>query len=224
MIDAQTLPILYSFRRCPYAIRARLALVHCQTPVALREIVLKHKPEHMLEHSPKGTVPVLITQEGQVIDESLDVMYWAIAESGDKVWWTELSEEKQQASLALIDENDGSFKHYLDRYKYFDRFPEATQLEYREQAEKFLAKLECMLKMNPYLLGANATLADVAIFPFIRQFAHVDKDWFFQSSYRAVQHWLETWLNSELFLTAMKKYKPFLQTNIAVPFPESLFK
>ena len=200
------LPVFYSFRRCPYAIRARMALYYSGITCELREIELKNKPQTMLDASPKGTVPVLILDEGKVIDESLDVMYWALQSGKDQHNWLATDVDKYRA---LILQNDGDFKHYLDRYKYADRYPEYSKSYYRQQAEKFLQKLESCLVSTPYLTSESMKFVDVAIFPFIRQFAFVDKNWFDNAPYINLQCWLEKLLQSELFTAVMQKYKPW---------------
>lgn len=205
-MTAPLLPVLYSFRRCPYAMRARLALASSRVQTALREVVLKDKPETLRSLSAKATVPVLETTEGEVIDESLDIMVWALTQHDPDHWYQELDENQRQQAKQLIDDNDGEFKYYLDRYKYADRYPQHTQLFYRQQAEKTLAKLESLLEMNGCLLNARWTIADMALLPFIRQFAFVDKDWFEQSNYPAVREWLDTFLQSDLFKSIMLKY------------------
>lgn len=224
-----TLPVLYSFRRCPYAIRARMAIAYAcarhQMQVELREIILKEKPEAMLQASPKGTVPVLVLSDGEVIDESYDVMQWALTQSveDDSIpvniddWW-----QPQQISDAeeLIAVNDGDFKKHLDHYKYADRFPDNTAEHYRSCAEEFLQTLECRLSQHGYLLGERCTVADVAIFPFIRQFAFVDKPWFDQSPYPCLQRWLAEWLESPWFLAVMQKYQPWQVGDSPVLFPD----
>lgn len=201
-------PILYSFRRCPYAMRARLAIHLSGQEVELREIVLKDKPQSMLNYSPKGTVPVLIlenpdTREEIVIDESLDIMNWALSKHDPQHY---LSSSNQEAIDQLISLNDGEFKFYLDRYKYADRYPEQSEQEYREKGEAFLAQLDKRLESNNYLFGKNPCLADIAIFPFVRQFAHVNLKWFEQSSYTNLQRWLSEYKGSDIFLGIMKKY------------------
>src|SRR5690554_5339291 len=163
-------PILYSFRRCPYAMRARLGILFAGLQVELREIVLRNKPAQMLAISPKGTVPVLQLPDGQVIDESLDIMRCALQLQDPQQL---LDESTLTQGYALIEQNDRQFKHWLDRYKYADRYPEMTQLEYRLQGEVFLQQLEQLLNQS-FLLGDKISLADIGIMPFIRQFAHVD--------------------------------------------------
>ena len=200
------LPILYSFRRCPYAIRARMALHYAGIEVELREVLLKEKPASMLGASAKGTVPVLIFPDGRVLDESYDVMCWALGQNDPDQW---RRQQSQSDTEKLIQYNDGEFKRHLDHYKYFERFPEYSQEEYRAEAEKFLVILEEKLNNQNFLLGDQISLADVAIFPFIRQFAFADKQWFDQSPYPKLQHWLAFFLESELFLAVMKKYPVF---------------
>jgi glutathione S-transferase len=194
------LPILYTFRRCPYAIRARLALTYANIEVEQRETLLKDKPQAMLDTSPKATVPVLILKNGQVIDESLDIMLWALQQHDPKGWLAH-----QQQAMPLIQSNDHQFKPCLDKYKYADRFPEQSQTFYRQQGEVFLQALEELLAQHTVLFADQPTLADFAIFPFIRQFAFVDKPWFGQSPYLKLQAWLEYHLQSNLFEKIMVK-------------------
>lgn len=202
-------PILYSFRRCPYAIRARLALSLSGLRIALREVVLKNKPAEMLALSPKGTVPVLQLADGTVLEESLDIMLWAVQQSDPGAWWQRLSKQDKAASLALIRENDDSFKYWLDRYKYSVGYPERTQQDYRDMGSEFLCKLEQRLARQAYLLSNHCTLVDVAVFPFVRQFAFVDKEWFDGSAFTEVQRWLSGFLDSRLFELAMIKQPPW---------------
>jgi glutathione S-transferase len=164
------LPILYTFRRCPYAIRARLSIAVSGVSVEYREIALRNKPQAMLLISPKGTVPVLQLADGRVIDQSLDIMLWALA-LNDPQQWLQGEKSLPESAKALIDTNDGPFKFWLDRYKYADRHPEQSAEHYRQQAEEFLQSLERLLEVREYLLGEHLSIADMAIFPFIRQFA-----------------------------------------------------
>lgn len=199
------LPILYSYRRCPYAMRARMALSYAGISVEIREISLKDKPAHMLQVSAKGTVPVLVLANGQVIDQSLEIMQWALQQRDADGW---LSAGPQHAAL-LIAENDGSFKQNLDRYKYAIRFPEHTAEDYRQQGALFLAKLELQLQQTSFLLSNKISLADIAIFPLIRQFAAVDSDWFESSDYIKLKTWLQHMVESELFQGVMVKYPTY---------------
>ncbi len=199
------LPILYSFRRCPYAIRARLAIKASNIQFEIREVFLKDKPKEMLSISPKATVPVLELADGTVIDESRDIMFWALTQY-DPENWLLTNNEKQEDVDRLIDLNDGEFKQALDHYKYADRYPEQTMESYRQQGEVFLQQLEEKLTKNNYLMGPDISLIDMAIFPFIRQFAYVDKDWFDQTHYTKLQKWLVHLLNTKLFHHVMRKY------------------
>jgi len=213
-------PILYSFRRCPYAMRARLAIAISGVQVELREVVLRDKPDALLQASPKGTVPVLVTDENTVIDESIDIMMWALHSNDPDKWLGDSSTEVEVSIQALINNNDGEFKHYLDRYKYADRFPEHSQLYYRQQAEKTLLHLEQALTDKDYLFGNFPSLADMAILPFIRQFAFVDKDWFDNSDYTNLKLWLEEFIASPLFNSIMTKYPQWHADDNKQLFPE----
>ncbi|MFL9608690.1 glutathione S-transferase [Methylobacillus sp. Pita2] len=200
-------PVLYSYRRCPYAMRARMALHYAGIAVDIREIALKAKPAHMLQVSPKGTVPVLVLPDGSVIDESLDIMRWALQRHDPEDWLGSPALLAQAESL--IAENDGPFKRALDRYKYAIRFPEQPPEAYRAQGEAFLQQLESHLQQRPYLLGDHASLADVAIFPFVRQFSMVDQSWFEAAPYPRLQAWLQAWLASARFAAVMQKYQVY---------------
>lgn len=197
-----TLPILYSFRRCPYAMRARLALAYGRVQCEIREILLRDKPPSMLEISPKGTVPVLFfPHENRVIDESLDIMKWALSQKDPEGWST-----LEEASKGLITENDTTFKRALDEYKYPNRFEEGDSLRARGEAEIFIKKLEARLEKHSYLCGEKKSLADIGIFPFVRQFSKVDPDWFEAASYPRLGSWLGELLESDLFASVMHKY------------------
>lgn len=216
-----SLPYLYSFRRCPYAMRARLGLLFAGLPVALREVVLKNKPPQLLALSPKGTVPVLRTVEGAVIDESCEIILWALEQQDTHKLLN--SSILSQAHL-LIAQNDNAFKYWLDRYKYADRYPQMTQTKYRQQGEVFLQTLEACLTKNPFLLGKTASLADIAIMPFIRQFAHVNRAVFDALPYPKLQQWLRYWLAHPFFMQAMTKFPPWQQGDAVVIFPAESFK
>ena len=213
-----TQPILYSFRRCPYAMRARLAIAISGIQVELREIVLKNKPDHLLTVSPKGTVPVLITTDGNIIEESLDIMVWALQQV-DPHHWLSLDPSQQKISTNLIQHNDGPFKQWLDKYKYADRFPEQAELYYRQQAELTLMTLEQKLADNGCLISEKLSLADIAILPFIRQFAAVDKAWFDTAPYPHIQRWLNNFIGSALFNDIMPKIAPWQEADIPRYFP-----
>jgi len=208
-------PVLYSFRRCPYAMRARLALHASGVAIELREVALRNKPESMLAVSPKGSVPVLVLPDGHVIDESWEIMLWALHQQ-DRDGWLGRNDAYVAAATPLVIENDTTFKKNLDRYKYPDRYPEHAQIHYRTQAEIFLKQLEHRLRATPCLLGDTLSIADVAVFPFIRQFAEVDKDWFAQAPYVSLQHWLNNLLDSGRFEAVMKKYPPWQPGDIPI--------
>lgn len=198
----KSLPILYSFRRCPYAIRARLAMAISGVAVETIEVDLKAKPERMLLLSPKGTVPVLELPDGKVMDESLDIMLWALRLNDASGLLERLDD-----SLVLIQRNDGEFKQALDHYKYPDRYPEFSQEHYREQGEIFLCDLNDRLQQHQYLLGDKASLADLALMPFVRQFAQVDRAWFAASGYSNLRDWLDAWVVSDLFSAVIRKIR-----------------
>jgi glutathione S-transferase len=191
----QGLPILYSFRRCPYAMRARMALIASGLAYAHREILLRDKPASMLAASPNGTVPVLILAGGRVIDESLDIMRWALNQSDPEGWLA-------GADLALIADYDGAFKYHLDRYKYAARYGD-DPLVHRAAAAAMLLDLDAQLAVHDFLGGAMRSFADIAIFPFVRQFAGVDPVWFQLQAMPNVQRWLARIAASELFERAL---------------------
>ena len=191
---------LYSFRRCPYAMRARMALRYSGVPVNIVEVSLKAKPAEMLAISPKGTVPVL-DADGRVIDESLEIMRWALAQNDPQGWL--LGGDSRIAEL--IEANDQGFKVDLNRYKYAERYPEQPMAFYRAEGAVFLQRLEGLLKDRDYLLTDHPSLADIALLPFVRQFAHVDREWFVQTPFVRLQAWLQHFLESDLFTSIMKK-------------------
>lgn len=205
-------PVLYSFRRCPYAMRARMTLYQAGVQCELVEVELKAKPAAMLALSPKGSVPVLQLLSGEVIDESLDIMRWAL-EQNDPGHWLPSS---WAISQSLIDENDGGFKSNLDRYKYPQRYPGGNSVEARDKGLMFLHQLNTQLSGNAdsgnnvYLLGQQVGFADIAIFPFVRQFANTDADWFTDQPLPAVQNWLHILLDSDLFKAIMEKNRSHL--------------
>lgn len=201
-------PVLYSFRRCPYAMRARLALYASGVAIELREVELRNKPESLLAASPKGSVPVLVLPDGQVIDESWEIMLWALHQHDPDGWLGE-NDAYVNTATPLIIENDTAFKRNLDRYKYPDRHPEHPHIHYRTQAEIFLQRLEDRLHATPCLLGETLSIADAAVFPFIRQFAEVDKNWFAQAPYASLRRWLKIFLDSESYDAVMTKYPPW---------------
>ncbi|MEL6684932.1 MAG: glutathione S-transferase [Pseudomonadota bacterium] len=208
-----TLPILWSFRRCPYAMRARLAIQSSGQQVLLQEILLKDKPAPFLAASAKGTVPVL--QDGEtVIEESRDVMLWALGRN-DPEGWLDMPAEGH----ALIDENDGPFKSALDHTKYAVRFPDRDEATERAKAMVFLTKLNTRLSDRPFLMGPKRTLADMAILPFVRQFANTDRAWFDAQGLGPLTKWLDDFLTSDRFRAIMTKYPPWQAGQDQVLFP-----
>lgn len=205
-------PILYSFRRCPYAMRARLAVVSAQITVELREIVLRDKAPEFLECSPSKTVPCLKTDK-KVIDESLHIMAWALAQN-DPENWLQMPTE----GYDLIAQSDGPFKKALDRTKYATRYPECVRDEERAKASSFIQQLEIQLD-KPYLFKDTPSIADMAILPFIRQFANIDKEWFFAQPWPRVQKWLSCFMESERFLSIMTKYPKWQSGDDVTLFP-----
>lgn len=216
-------PILYSFRRCPYAMRARLAVSASQTVCELREVVLRDKPQSMLDASPKGTVPVLILSSGEVIEESLDIIYWALKQNDPENWQAPSSGSPEEMS-DLIAQCDGPFKRALDRYKYPDRYIEEgiDRTSQRQAGEGFLKTLEDRLAHHANLFGDEVSLADMAIMPFVRQFANTDRDWFDQAPYPKLQVWLSHHLESPRFTSIMRKYAQWALGDAPTLFPESL--
>lgn len=212
------LPILYSFRRCPYAMRARLALRASRQSCRLREVVLRDKPQSLYEASAKGTVPVLVLPEGKVLDESLDIMLWAL-QTNDPEHWLPTTAEERQAALALIAENDKAFKTRLDRYKYPNRYQLESGDADRDAAMPWLFGLNERLTTQTFLFGMQTSIADMAIAPFVRQFAHTDPDWFRRQAWPRLLHWLDAFLDSEAFAQVMEKYPPWSPEQADVLFP-----
>lgn len=204
-MNSSPLPILYSFRRCPYAMRARLAITISEISVELREVVLSNKPKELIDCSAKATVPVLQLADKTVIDESRDIMMWALNQNDPQNWLPSNSSYVQETNF-LIDFNDNEFKQHLDKYKYASRYPEQQMETYRQHGEVFLKRLEDKLSKTKYLVSDSVSLADMAILPFIRQFAYVNITWFEQSEYKNLQAWLKALLTIELFKKIMKKY------------------
>lgn len=205
-------PLLYSFRRCPYAMRARLSIIASGSNVILREIILRNKPEPMLVASPKGTVPVLILPDSQVIDESLDIMTWALNQDDPM----QLLSHRDDA---LIAHNDGPFKQALDHFKYPTRY-DLTDIEApRGEGLKHLQNIDVMLDGQKYLAGGAPGFTDFATFPFIRQFSMVDKDWYATQQLPRLKPWLKSLLESKWFETAMVKHSPWQDGDPVTIFP-----
>lgn len=205
-------PILWSFRRCPYAMRARMAVLSAGVKVTLREIVLRDKPAAFLDTSPSATVPCLAVAD-TVLDESLDIMVWALKQNDP-----EHLLDMPQDGWDLIHDNDGPFKLALDHTKYATRYPDLDPDAERAKAVRFLMQLDMRLTDHAYLLGDHATLADLAIFPFVRQFAHVDRAWFDAQPWPHLAAWLTRYTDSARFTQAMTKYPPWKDGDAPVLF------
>jgi len=203
MMSDATLPILYSFRRCPFAMRARMALYSSDQTYLLREVLLRDKPDEMLALSAKGTVPVLQLADGAVIDESLDVMRWALNRNDPEGWLHPHDMD------TLIETCDTDFKTHLDRYKYASRYDDSDPLSHRRAGERFIQHLDARLAASPYLFGERKALADIAIAPFVRQFALADWDWFFATPHVNVRRWLSAFIASTPFTAVMDKFEPW---------------
>lgn len=195
-------PILYTFRRCPYAIRARMALSYCRIKIELREILLKDRPKQLYDASNKGTVPVLITKDNKVTDESLDIMLWALQNNNKQTWF---NFKNANEDLEMIKVNDTIFKKSLDKYKYNNRYSEKNKELYRSECCKILNVYEKKLAKYKYLNDDKIKIVDIAIFPFVRQFANVDYIWF-SGEFNNLRLWLEKISNSKLFNSVMRKY------------------
>ena len=205
-------PVLYSFRRCPYAMRARLALLASGTVCTLREVKLSAKPQELLDASPKGTVPVLVLPDGPVIGESLDIMRWALTQADPDHWL-------EGEDAALIAANDGPFKHHLDRYKYPHRY-DVDPLDHRAAGVAHLELLEARLGKTPHLCAPHWTMTDAALAPFVRQFAETDRAWFDALPLPAVQRWLAAFLASPMFAAIMVRWPVWQAGDAEVLFPE----
>ena len=214
----QGLPVLYSFRRCPYAMRARLALAQAGVQCQLREVVLKDKPAALLTASPKGTVPVLVLADGTVIEQSLEIMLWALRQN-DPDSWLAPTDGSLQAMLALIERNDGEFKQALDHCKYPSRYPEADAAAAQATAQAFLSGLNDQLAATGYLFGRDPSLADMAIRPFVRQFAGIDEAAWAATPWPHLQAWLVRLTDSALFEQVMDKYPAWHADDAGVLFP-----
>ena len=212
------LPILYSFRRCPYAMRARLALLASGIQCELREVVLRNKPAEFLATSPKATVPVLVTTQGEVIEQSWDIMLWALHQH-DPAHWLPSDANVFERGMQLLHRCDGEFKQQLDRYKYPQRHGLEDGTAARDEAMFFLANLESLLKQQRYLFNSSIGIFDAAILPFVRQFAHVDIDWFAAQPLPSVQAWLSAFEYSTDFKRAMTVYPAWADNSPTTVFP-----
>lgn len=210
-------PILWSFRRCPYAMRARLAIKASGIKVRLREILLRDKPEPFLNASAKGTVPVLELPDGQVIDESLDVMFWAL-EAHDPQGWLDVRARDKDHVEEHLARLDTEFKHHLDRYKYATRYDDVDESEHRAKGVAFLVQWDKLLGAQNALSGDTLGLLDYATLPFVRQFRIADNDWFDAQDWPHLHLWLQQFLASDAFAAVMTKYKPWKETGEEIAF------
>lgn len=228
-----TLPVLYSLRNCPYAMRARIAIYKSKQSVELRDVVLDNKPAAMIAASAKATVPILVIASSKVIDESLDVMLWALGKSDPQnLLRTEIFDRqtascenkvsvKYDAILSLIRLFDHEFKPRLEAYKCAKRYHESNLLECRQACEVFIQNLEQRLSTHQYLIDENESMADIAILPFIRQFAKVERQWYLQSPYPQVKQWLNQYLQSVMFTKVMAKYPLWSSGQAVLEFGEA---
>ncbi|KAB2824770.1 glutathione S-transferase [Aliivibrio finisterrensis] len=196
-------PILYSLRQCPYAMRSRLAILHAQQTVVLRDIDMNNKPEEMLSISPKGTVPVLLLGDGSVIDESLDVMVWALTQSDPNNLLYSHDETKFTQMLDVINQSDNEFVDALQKYRAASRYHDTNEVECRERCCEWLMTIEKALSQHAYIIGETPSLVDYAILPFIRQFSRVDKKWYAQAPLPYLRAWLVNHYNDPTFSKAM---------------------
>ena len=208
-------PILYTFRRCPYAMRARFAIRSSKIIVEIREIKLQEKPSEFLQLSPKGTVPVLITNSGVVLEESLDIIYWALNKNDPHKWLAKGKLENQEI-IKLLDDLENKFKPNLDKYKYPSRFSGVDQFFHRDKNLCFLKKLNCYLENNKSLNCEHLSLLDYTIFPFVRQFRNVDQDWFDKLNFIFLDKWVNQIIDSKDFSSIMKKFKKWEPNDLPI--------
>jgi len=214
------LPVLYSLQHCPYAMRARMGIGLAGQLVMLRAVTTKNKPEEMLAASPKGTVPVLVLDDGSVIDESLDIMLWALNKSDPLNLLYTQDSNALPAMLMLIALNDEQFKPSLENYKLARRKHEVSEIYYRRECEVFVAQFEFILSRQEYFMGETPSLSDYALLPFIRQFARVDRQWYLQSPYPNLRRWLNSHLQTPFFTKVMTKFPLWIDTHEAFLYGE----
>jgi glutathione S-transferase len=218
MNQIMVLPVLYSLRNCPYAMRARLAIYASGQQVQLRDLVLSNKPAEMLNLSPKGTVPVLVTASNQVIDDSLSIMLWAFSQTDPDDYLNKTVPNALADMLAVIAIFDNEFKGHLEKYRCSKRYHEPSLIEDRQQCERYLADLESRLCLHLYLMSDTPSLTDLALMPFIRQFARVERQWYLQSPYPKLRQWLNHYLQSRMFSKVMVQYPMWLDSKQQVIF------
>jgi len=218
MNKPSALPVLYSLRNCPYAIRARMAIYVSGQAVQLRDIALSDKPAHMLQVSPKGTVPVLMLQNDKVLEQSLEIMMWAFGQSDPNNYLMSHCPNSRAEMLRLVDLFDTEFKLCLEKYRSAKRYHDESVLAHRLACEHYLQVLEQKLSQHPYLMSDNPSLADLAIVPFIRQLARVERQWYLQSPYPNIRAWLNGYLQSLMFSKVMTKYSLWLAEESLIVF------
>lgn len=218
MSEIMALPVLYSLRNCPYAMRARMAIYASGQQVHLRDLVLSDKPAEMLQVSPKGTVPVLVTPDNSVIDESLAVMLWAFAQSDPQNYLNSSQPNALAEMLTVINLFDNEFKGHLEKYRCSKRYHEPSLAEDRMQCERYLADLEVRLNKHLYLMSDEPSLVDLALVPFIRQFGRVERQWYLQAPYPKLRLWLNGYLQSRMFSKVMTQYPMWLDAKQDVVF------
>lgn len=215
-----SLPILYSLRQCPYAMRARLGILLAEQQVLLRDIVMTNIPAEMFAASPKGEVPTLVINDASVLDESLDIMIWALKQNDPSNLLYSHQENAFEKMLTLISRNDNAFVEELKKYKAASRYHDAAEGEYRQQCEVFIKHIEELLTKHEFIFGNAPSLVDYAILPFIRQFSRVDRKWYLHSPYPKLRAWLEKHYQNPLFSKAMKKYPQWLDSKEEIVFGE----
>lgn len=214
----QSLPILYSLRQCPYAIRARMGLLLSQQSVILRDVNLKNKPTEMIAASAKATVPILVLNNANVIDQSLDIMLWALNKNDPENLLYSNQTNMLAEMLELINHNDQEFVESLKKYKAACRYHDIEKDIYRRHCEKHIHHLEQRLNQHKYIMGDTPSLVDYAILPFIRQFSRVERQWYLQAPYPLLQRWLTTQYEQPIFTKAMAKYSPWVKNDTPVLF------
>ena len=212
------LPVLYSLRNCPYAMRARLAIYASGQLVQLRDLVLSDKPPEMLIESPKGTVPVLVTVDNEVVDESLAIMLWAFSQSDPADYLNKNDETSLTEMFSIISRFDNEFKRHLEKYRCSKRYHEPSLDEDRQKCEYYLAELELRLRKHQYLMSDTPSLTDLALMPYVRQFARVERQWYLQSPYPKLRQWLNGYLQSRMFSKVMAKHPLWLEAKEEVIF------
>lgn len=226
MNEVSDLPILYSLRNCPFAMRARLALFKAKQNVILRDVVLSNKPQAMLDASPKATVPVLVLKDNNVLEESLDIMLWAFNQADPHNFLhknaCENEENKNIEMMSLIAQFDEEFKTCLENYKCAKRYHESNLIECRQACEVHINNLEQRLTQHQFLISENESLADIALLPFIRQFARIERQWYLQSPYPHLKAWLNSYLQSAMFTKVMAKYPLWEKHQEAIIFGDNL--